>query len=103
MKKIVKILVILFILFFILNFFNHIYAADVNMNLSNDSSTYGSNTNKNTVNNAQSSSVLVSSTPTTSLDELSMSDMINIILCAIGFVLILLGISFKRLLRKLLF
>lgn len=97
MKKIVKILLVVFILSLILCSFYSVKASDINMNLStNDSTTYGSNTannTNNTINNSQDSSVLVSSTPSNALDGLTFSDMINIVLCAIGIVLILLGIA----------
>lgn len=101
MKKIIKMLLVIFILSLIISSFYCVNASDINMNLTtDDSTTYGSNTanntvntNNSTVNNSQNSSVLVSSTPSNALDGLTLSDTINIILCAIGIVLILLGIA----------
>lgn len=95
MEKVIKILLVISIFLLILFSVCSVYASDVNMNLtSNDNTTYGSTTNNtNSINNNQSSSVIVSDTPSTALDTLSLSDMINIVLCAIGIILILLGIA----------
>ena len=92
MKKVIKILLVISIFSLVLFSLCSVYASDVNMNLTtSDNTTYGSTTNN--TNNNQNSSVVVSDAPSISLDTLSLSDMINIVLCAIGMILILLGIA----------
>lgn len=92
MKKVIKILLVISIFSLVLFSLCSVYASDVNMNLTTgDNTTYGSTTNN--TNNNQNSSVVVSDAPSISLDTLSLSDMINIVLCAIGIILILLGIA----------
>ena len=95
MEKVIKILLVISIFSLVLFSLCSVYASDVNMNLTtNDNTTYGSTTNNtNNINNNQSSSVVVSDAPSFTLDSLSLSDMINIVLCAIGMILILLGIA----------
>lgn len=104
MKKIIKILFIVFILLVAYNYFFNVYASGVNMNLpNNDTTTYGTtstNTGTNTGTTTgttntplQSSSAAVSNPSASSLDALTLSDMIDIVLCAIGVILILLGIA----------
>ena len=75
MKKVIKILLVISIFSLVLFSLCSVYASDVNMNFN------------------QNSSVVVSDAPSISLDTLSLSDMINIVLCAIGIILILLGIA----------
>lgn len=100
MKKIIKILFIVFILLVAYNYFFNVYASGVNMNLpNNDTTTYGTtSTNTGTTTGTtntplQSSSASVSNPSASSLDALTLSDMIDIVLCAIGVILILLGIA----------
>lgn len=98
MKKFIKILCIIWIVFLACSYISTVHASGVNMNLSGDSTTYGSSSNANNYNtntyNSNSSSAIVSSTqPESNLDALTLSDMINIVLCAIGVILILLGIA----------
>ena len=66
------------------------------MNLSNDNTTYGSSTQTptpTTTTNTTNNNAVVSNNSETALDTLTLSDMINIVLCAIGIILILLGIA----------
>lgn len=98
MKKIIKTLLIAFILLLACTYISNVYASGVNMNLSsgNDSTTYGStttNTSGTSTTTPKSSSATVSNPSESSLDALTISDMINIVLCAIGVILILLGIA----------
>ena len=97
MKKVIKILSIIFVILIICNYISNVYASGINMNLpnNNDSTTYGStNTNtSNTNTTTTTSSATVSNSSEDALDTLTLSDMINIVLCAIGVILILLGIA----------
>lgn len=104
MKKVIKILFIISILLIAYTYICNVYASGINMNLSNnaDSTTYGSSstntsstgTNTSTTTSTQqNTSATISSTSENVLDSLTLSDMINIVLCAIGIILILLGIA----------
>ncbi len=96
-KKIIKILFIVFAILLTFNYISTVYASGIDMDLPNDNTTYGNSndspapTNTNTNNN--SSSAVVSNNSESALDSLTVSDMINIVLCAIGIILILLGIA----------
>lgn len=95
-KRIIKILFIAFAILLIFNYISTVHASGVDMDLSNDTTTYGGSTQtptttNNTTNN--SSSAVVSNNSESALDSLTVSDMINIVLCAIGIILILLGIA----------
>lgn len=96
-KRIIKILFIAFAILLIFNYISTVHASGVDMDLSNDTTTYGGSTQtptttNNTTNN-NSSSAVVSNNSESALDSLTVSDMINIVLCAIGIILILLGIA----------
>lgn len=94
MKKNIKIiLLIAFIILLICIYIPCIYASDVNMNLSseNDSTIYGSAQTNTTP--TQTSSPVVSDSVEDTLNTLTIADMINIVLCAIGIILVLLGIA----------
>ncbi len=94
MKKIIKILFVVFIILIVYTYISNIYATGLNMNLSdNDSTTYGSATANTAGTSTQNSSTSVSNPSESALDSLTVSDMINIVLCAIGVILILLGIA----------
>lgn len=101
MKKIIKMLLIAFIFLLAFAYISNIYATTaVNMDLTgiNDSSTYGaaSNNTDRTISNTSTtrgSSTTISNATESNLDALTVSDMINIVLCAIGVILILLGIA----------
>lgn len=96
-KRIIKILFIAFAILLIFNYISTVHASGVDMNLSNDSTTYGSSTQTPTAttNNTTTATntAVVSNSSETALDTLTVSDMINIVLCAIGIILILLGIA----------
>lgn len=93
-KRIIKILFIAFAILLIFNYISTVHASGVDMNLSNDTTTYGSSTQTpTTTTNTTNNTAVVSNSPETALDTLTVSDMINIVLCAIGIILILLGIA----------
>ena len=100
MIKLNKIIIVMLILFSIFALIYRVNASGINMNLSNESdyTTYGSSRNTSTSssrtnNNTQQSSVVVSSASQSTSEGLTISDMINIILCAVGIILVLLGIA----------
>ena len=95
-KRIIKILFIAFAILLIFNYISIVHASSVDMNLSNDNTTYGSSTQTptpTTTTNTTNNNAVVSNNSETALDTLTLSDMINIVLCAIGIILILLGIA----------
>ena len=94
-KRIIKILFIVFAILLTFNYISTVYASGIDMDLPNDNTTYGNSNDSpapiNTNNN--SSSAVVSNNSEIALDSFTVSDMINIVLCAIGIILILLGIA----------
>ena len=100
MSKLNRVIVIMLIIFSIFAFIYRVNASGINMNLSNtaDQTTYGSSSSSsssssNSNNSVQQSSVVVSNANQNTSEGLTISDMINIILCAVGVILILLGIA----------
>ena len=94
-KRIIKILFIVFAILLTFNYISIVHASGIDMDLPNDNTTYGNSNNAPTTTNAtnNSSSAVVSNNSESALDSLTVSDMINIVLCAIGIILILLGIA----------
>ena len=97
MSKFIKICIIFCTFLSLFIVFNKVNASNVNMNLSSntaDNTTYGTNNNvTNNANNTQQSSVVVSNLTSNSYEGLTISDMINIILCSVGIIIVLLGIA----------
>lgn len=99
MKKFYKFFLVLFCILLIS--FSSVYAVEIDMNINNSSSnSIGNNTTDNTDNNVisnnsttQSDSPKLSTTQTTQDFELTVSDIINIILISVGIVLIFLAIA----------
>ena len=102
MKKFYKFFLVLFCILLIS--FSSVYAVEIDMNINNSSSnSIGNNTTDNTDNTdnnvisnnstTQSDSPKLSTTQTTQDFELTVSDIINIILISVGIVLIFLAIA----------
>ena len=99
MKKFYKFFLVLICILLIS--FSSVYAVEIDMNINNSSSnSIGNNTTDNTANNVisnnsttQSDSPKLSTTQTTQDFELTVSDIINIILISVGIVLIFLAIA----------
>lgn len=95
-KRIIKILFIAFAILLTFNYISTVHASGIDMNLSDDNTTYGTSAQsqtQTTTTNTASNNAVVSNSTETALDTLTVSDMINIVLCAIGIILILLGIA----------
>lgn len=97
MRKFMKILLVAFIVLFVCSYIYIVNASSVNMNLpTDDYTTYGSSIsddNSTTNTPISNSSVVVSNGTENLLDNLTISDMINVVLCSIGIVIILLGFA----------
>lgn len=97
MKIFNKLMAIFLVVFCLFTYSYQVNASGVNMNLT-DQTTYGGTTsgvtysNSSAINNVQQSSSVSISNQNTS-EGLTISDMINIVLCAVGVILILLGIA----------